>query len=208
MYLLLRVEFKRGKEKDLPKEGNLGTLFFAYDTGKVFEGNGHGKSLTKYSSILNEYENIADLEFKNPQIQGKLYITNDGGLYIYNGTNYISVGGGVSGYPPDIYEKSWNNQFNDSLIKILDIKELFVSENMRSISSSEILINNPLLDSEAGDNDVELVIKDRNIIVLKTKIKPRETQKYLLGIGTNTKVFVKGVFTGQLYINYYKKESN
>lgn len=201
----MRVEFKRGKEKDLPKEGNLGTLFFTWDTGKIFEGNGYGKPLTEYASVLWGYENIADLEFKNPQIQGKIYITNDGNMYIYNGNNYISVGGGNGGigYPIDVYEKIWDRENFPILTKILDVRELFLSQNMRSIDSSEIIIHNPL----NNDTVVELLVKDRNIVILDTKIKPQETQKYLLGIGTNTKVFLKGTFTGQLYINYYKNEN-
>lgn len=204
----MRVEFKRGKEKDLPKEGNLGTLFFAWDTGKIFEGNGYGKSLTEYSSVLWGYENIADLEFKNPQIQGKIYITNDGGMYIYNGTSYLSVGGGTGvGYPTNIYEKSWDNEYYPILTKILDMKELFISENMKSIDKSEIIIYNSLPKSEITDNSLYLVIKDKEITILETKIEPQDTQKYLLGISTNKKIFLKGTFTGQLYINYYKNEN-
>lgn len=202
----MRVEFKRGKEKDLPKEGNLGTLFFTWDTGKIFEGNGTGKKLTEYSSVLSGYDNLAMLEAIDPRIEGKIYVTNDGGLYIYNGVNYIEVGGNGSGNAPiDIYDVSWENQKNNTLIKIIDVKELFIEKNMRSIDKSELIIYNNSIDSDLKDNSIQLVVKDKDISIMDVKIKPQDTQKYLLGISTNTKVFVKGHFSGQLYINYYKK---
>lgn len=202
----MRVEFKRGREKDLPKEGNLGTLFFTWDTGRIFEGNGKGKKLTDYSSVLSGYDNLAMLEALNPRIEGKIYVTNDGGIYIYNGINYIEVGGNGNGNAPtDIYEVSWESQTNNTLIKIIDIKELFIEKNMRSIDKSELIIYNNSIDSDLKDNSIQLVVKDKDIPIMDVKIKPQDTQKYLLGISTNTKVFVKGYFSGRLYINYYKK---
>ncbi|MFR4986956.1 MAG: hypothetical protein ACLUCH_06130 [Lachnospirales bacterium] len=202
----MRVEFKRGREKDLPKEGNLGTLFFTWDTGRIFEGNGKGKKLTDYSSVLSGYDNLAMLEALNPRIGGKIYVTNDGGIYIYNGINYIEVGGSGNGNAPtDMYEVSWENQTNNTLIKIIDIKELFIEKNMRSIDKSELIIYNNSIDSDLKDNSIQLVVKDKDIPIMDVKIKPQDTQKYLLGISTNTKVFVKGYFSGRLYINYYKK---
>lgn len=198
----MRVELKRGKERDLPNFANVGTLLFTYDTGRIFGGNGYGKPLTEYSSFLSGYNNIADLEFKNPQIMGKIYLTNDGGLYIYNGDKYISVGGGTGSGATDVYEKTWSNQFNGISSKILDIRDLFLSQDMRSITASEILIEN------TGSESLDFLVKDKEIVVLETKIKTKETQKYLLGISTNLKVFVKGHFNGQLYINYYKNAQN
>lgn len=196
----MKVEFKRGKEKDLPKEGSIGTLFFASDTGKMFEGNGLGKPLMPYSSILSGYIDVNDLRNINPQIKGKIYLTDDGFLYIFNGTDYISVGGGnISSIPTDIYEKNWNNQKNNELIKIIDMKNLFKEMNIRSISQSELIIYNPVEDM----GDVQLYVTDREIPILDVQIKSKDTQKYILGISPNLKVFVKGLFTGSLYINYY-----
>lgn len=197
----MRVEFKRGRERDLPKEGNLGTLFFTWDTGKIFEGNGKGKKLSLYSSVINGYLNKEDLILKNPAIEGKIYITDNDGAYFFNGSEYIELGGKLS-LPYEYYEKIIeNSDTNGESLKIIDFKDFIIENNVRSIVSSELIIRNI-----SNNHKLELIILDRNIQLININLNPNETQKYLLGISTNIKVFVKGIFDCNFYINYYSNE--
>ena len=195
----MKIEFKRGIEKNLPKFGNVGTLYFTQDTRRIFEGNGYSKPLSEYSNIIHKYENYADLQDKAPKIEGKLYITKDNNMFIWNGADFVNLNQIDNLYPNDLYEKSWSNQSSNSFLKLIDIKEIFTEKKMRSISQSEFTIFN-----NHKKEDLFLYIVDKEITILETKIKAKETQKYILGISPNIKVFVKGNFNSNLYINYHK----
>lgn len=195
----MKVEFKRGLEKNLPKFGNVGTLYFTEDTRKIFEGNGYDKSLSEYSSIIYGYDNYADLLDKAPTIEGKLYITNDMNLFVYNGADFVNINERSGVYPNDLYEKSWENKISTNFIKLIDIKEIFTELKMRSISQAEFTVHNI-----HEKTNLDIYILDREIKVLEITIPPKETQKYILGISPNIKIFTKGTFNGNLYINYHK----
>lgn len=199
----MRVEFKRGRKIDLPPEANVGILHYAWDTGEVYEGNGKGKPLTKYASIFYGYSNLADLEKKNPKITGKIYITLDGDMYIYNGKNYLLVNGERKKDSTTLYELHWNNEQFNSLTKIVDFRDLFNDKKMKSIDKAEILIQNKKGQSSVNA-ELQLIIFDKDIKVLDVLIEPQDTQRYILGISPNVKIFTKGRFSGQLYINYFE----
>ena len=195
----MKIELKRGFERNLPKFGNVGTLYFTEDTRRIFEGNGYAKSLSEYSNLIYGYENYADLVDKAPKIENKLYLTNDTNLFVYNGGDFININQSDGLYPNDLYEQFWQNQTSSNFIKMIDIKEIFTKEKMKSISQAEFTIFN-----FHEQMDLSLYITDKEITILETKLKSKETQKYILGISPNIKVFVKGSFNANLYINYHK----
>ena len=89
----MQVVFKKGLEANLPSSGGINELFFCIDTGRLFQGNGAGNPMTEYSNIRSGYVDLTDLQNKNPRIIGKLYLTNDAKLYIYNGVEYVEISG-------------------------------------------------------------------------------------------------------------------
>lgn len=194
----------RGKKADLPISGNIGTLYYTYDTREIFEGNGAGKPLSQYTSILYGYKSLADLEKKNPKIKGKVYITSDGDMYIYDGKSYLLLNGERSKDTTTLYELSWQGEQFSSLTKILDLREIFDNKKMKSIDRAEILFKNTASTPPSDDKKLQIVVLDRDIEVLNVLIDAQDTQKYLLGISPNVKVFAKGRFNGALYVNYFK----
>lgn len=200
----MRVQFKRGKERNLPSSGEVGTFYYAEDTRKIFEGNGSGKPLSEYTNILFGFKSLADLEKQNPRIKGKVYITNDGDMYMYDGYSYLLLNGERGKDTTTLYELSWQGEHFSSLTKILDLREIFENKQMKSIDRSEIIFKNTSSRSTRNDNKLQVVILDKEIEVLNVIIDAQETQKYLLGISPNIKVFAKGRMNGVLYINYFK----
>lgn len=195
----MKIEFKRGLEKNIPKFGNVGTLYFTEDTRRIFEGNGYAKPLSEYSNVIYKYENYADLIENAPKIEGKIYITKDMNLYFYNNGDFINLNNAGNIYPDNLYEKSWENQNSNNFIKLIDIKQIFTENQMMSISQAEFTIFNT-----HEKSNLDLYIMDKEIKILETQIEAKETQKYILGISPNIKVFVKGSFNSNLYINYHK----
>lgn len=91
------VVFKKGLYRNLPSSADENILFFCTDVGKIFQGAGNGKALIEYGNdVLSGFTDLDDLKAKNPQIQGKLYLTNDNELYRYDGSEYIIISGGNS----------------------------------------------------------------------------------------------------------------
>ena len=99
------VIFKRGLEANLPSSAAANELYFCVDTGRMFQGGGLGSPMVEYSDVRDGYINLADLQNKNPALRGKIYLTNEGKLYIYNGIEYTEVSGksdGGGGEPSSI----------------------------------------------------------------------------------------------------------
>lgn len=78
-----KVVFKQGEVRNLPKEASPNVLLFTTDTGELFKGQGTGKPLLKFSSlIILETENMKS-KLINP-INDKMYFVKDSKtLYIY-----------------------------------------------------------------------------------------------------------------------------
>lgn len=86
------VIFKKGLYKNLPSSADENILFFCTDIGKIFQGAGSGKALIEYGNdVLDGFTDLDDLKNKNPQIQGKLYLTSDNKLYRYDGSEYVLI---------------------------------------------------------------------------------------------------------------------
>lgn len=204
----MRVEFIQGMKTDLPIEENLGVLLFTNDSGEIYQGNGKGKPLTQYSSVIYGYKSLLDLETKNPQVKGKIFITLDGDMYIYDGRSYVLVNGLRGKESTELYQANWNNETNSVLTKVIDVKDIFLEKNMKSIDRSELLIQNNSNPSQTQDNNLNLVVYDKEIKIMDTLIEPKDAQKYLLGISPNIKVFIKGNFSATLYMNYFKLTEN
>lgn len=92
----LRVVHRMGNSIDLPTSAGENELLYVEDTGRLYKGAGVDKPLISFSDVITSYATIEALKLANPAIMGKLYLTSDGVLSYYNGTDYVLVTGGVS----------------------------------------------------------------------------------------------------------------
>lgn len=110
-------------------------------------------------------------------------------------------------FDPYNYSRKWENQNNPTLEEIVKFQQIFNEKDIRVITGSQIVIenrNNITGNSETDKkNEVHLIVKEGGITTLDTKIKPRDTQKYVTGINPDTRIFVKGYFSGNLSLNYF-----
>lgn len=88
---MTNLRILQGLKADLPSSATVGSLLFTTDTGEIFKGNGEGQPLTAYTDVLYGYADLADLQSKNPNIQGKLYLTNDDKLYTLSNGEYKAL---------------------------------------------------------------------------------------------------------------------
>lgn len=91
---MANVILKKGLYASLPNSADSNVLLFCTDVGRLFQGTGIGNPLLEYSDIITGYSDLTALQKANPSIEKKIYITNDGKLYIYSGGIYVSIGGG------------------------------------------------------------------------------------------------------------------
>lgn len=114
-------------------------------------------------------------------------------------------------FDPYNYSRKWENQNNSTLEEIVKFQQIFNEKDIRVITGSQIVIenrNNITGNSETDKkNEVHLIVKEGGITTLDTKIKPRDTQKYVTGINPDTRIFVKGYFSGNLSLNYFDTAS-
>lgn len=110
-------------------------------------------------------------------------------------------------FDPYNYQRQWENENVPTLTELVKYQEIFNEKDIRVITASELIIENknditgnPVTDKK---NAVHLVIKENGITVLDTEIKPKDVQKYVTGINPNTRIFIKGYFSGVLSINYF-----
>ncbi|WP_243186848.1 signal peptidase II [Clostridium muellerianum] len=126
----------------------------------------------------------------------QVYVKFSGDIKI----NYQEDNEGLS-----IYENHWTKECFKGVNLLTDIKDIFVSNKYHAISNSEFTIKNNIdsVDKETDikpENQLHLVITDNNITILDVFILPQNTQKYILGISPNLKVFIKGQFDANLYM--------
>lgn len=149
------------------------------------KGTGGGGSDHKHSnlSILNGF---------NQDKHGNL---------LYNGTRIFT------NFNPLIYKRIWNQQLLEELSLLIDYNTIFVEQDIKMISTSELIIENK--NSITGNpdtdkkNEIHLQIYEDDFVVLDVFIKPQEMQKYITGINPNTKIYVKGYFSANVIINYF-----
>ncbi len=110
-----------------------------------------------------------------------------------NGNN----GGNTSIIIPSTYEQHWEDDFTENRL-LFDINKIYETKGYPNIMSTEFIIKN-----NSSTNSLNLIIKDKDIITMDVVLEKEETQKYLLGISSHIKVFVKGNFTASLYIGTY-----
>lgn len=88
------VKFLKGLKSQLPTLGvDDSSLYFVEDTGEIYKGVGSGQPLVKLGDVLSGFSDLEDLQLKNPAIQGKLYLTDNRELFIYDGVEYKLVSG-------------------------------------------------------------------------------------------------------------------
>ena len=123
------------------------------------------------------------------------------GNLLYNGTRIFT------NFNPLIYKRIWNQQLLEELSLLVDYNTIFQEQDIKIITSSEIIIENknittgnPNTDEE---NKVHLKIVEDDFVVLDVFIPINETQKYSTGINANTQIYIKGYFSGNLIINYF-----
>lgn len=88
---MTNLRILQGLKADLPSSATVGSLLFTTDTGEIFKGNGEGQPLTTYADVLYGYVDLADLQSKNPNIPGKLYLTDDNKLYTLTNGTYTAL---------------------------------------------------------------------------------------------------------------------
>lgn len=90
---MTNIIFKQGLKENLPTTAEAGTLLFTTDTGEIYRGAGNDKPLLPFATVLFGFDNLADLQSKNPAIESKLYLTGENKLYSYIGNTYQLVAG-------------------------------------------------------------------------------------------------------------------
>ncbi|WP_242977111.1 signal peptidase II [Clostridium botulinum] len=103
------------------------------------------------------------------------------------------------------YEEHWTKETFKDLNLLANIKDIFTINKYYATSSSEFIIKNNIKSVNKDidmkkENQLHLVITDNDIVILDAFIPPEDSQKYLLGISPNIKVFVKGQFDANLYM--------
>lgn len=96
------------------------------------------------------------------------------------------------------YEQHWDNETLNELELLSDINKICENKNFSGIETSEFTVKNNNISAK-----LEFKIIDNGITVLDILLEPEDIQKYLLGISRNVKIFLKGTFTANLYINAY-----
>lgn len=117
------------------------------------------------SAVLNDLRDIGgDLYFKNKKI--------------------------ISDFNPKTFCINRENEINENLTLVLNTTDIMMSENIKMINNSEILIKNNHI-----DQSVTLIIDDANINILNIQLSAGEVQKYILGISPNIKIYAKGSYS-------------
>lgn len=123
------------------------------------------------------------------------------GNLLYNGTRIFT------NFNPLIYKRIWNQQLLEELSLLIDYNTIFVEQDIKMISTSELIIENKNSITRNPDtdkkNEIHLQIYEDDFVVLDVFIKPQEMQKYITGINPNTKIYVKGYFSANVIINYF-----
>lgn len=123
------------------------------------------------------------------------------GNLVFDGTRVFT------NFNPLVYKVTWNQELFDELKLLVDYNTIFQEQDIRIITSSEFIIENKygITNNSVTDkaNEIHLQIKEDEFIVLDVFIKPAEMQKYITGINPNTKIYIKGYFSGTLVINYF-----
>ena len=88
---MAKVFIKKLLEGNLPLTDTDFTMSFT-DEGSLYITKGDGSQL-KISSLITDYTNLLDLTTQNPQLENKLYLTQDHKLYVYDGVKYVSISG-------------------------------------------------------------------------------------------------------------------
>lgn len=91
---MANVQFLQGNKASLPNSAPTTALLFTTDSGEIFKGQGSGKGLLSFGSVLYGFTNLDDLQAKVPQgITGKLYLCENATLYTFNNGVYSLVAG-------------------------------------------------------------------------------------------------------------------
>jgi len=98
---------------------------------------------------------------------------------------------------PSTYEQHWEDDFTENQL-LFDINKIYETKGYPNVMTTEFIIKN-----NSDVNNLNLIIKDKDITIADVTLEKQETQKYLLGISCNIKVYVKGDFTATLYIGTY-----
>lgn len=80
-----------------------------------------------------------------------------------------------------------------TLTEIINTSKAIIDNSVNTILSSEIVIKN------TSSVDIDLLIKDGNLILIDEKIASQEVEKYILGVSTGTTISVNG----KCEYNYY-----
>ena len=136
---------------------------------------------SRFSLKENEHvhSNIKTLNKISEDVNGQLYFNNK--MIMTEITAYT-------------YQQAFTQESHPiALDIILDVNEVFTSNNYKAIINSEFTIKNNIPETgteedDKIDNQLHLVVVDNTLTVLDVFIKPSDTQKYILGISPNLKI--------------------
>lgn len=162
-------------------------------------------SSMKISSMLNSYARRNDVytrqqsdmlfaskalehDHENMETLSRFDVDSDGNL-LYN-DRIIAVN-----VKPYLKEIKWTSELRTKMSLLLDTATLYEEIGYTYITSNEFIIRN----SDPVDN-LELLIEDDEIEILRVTLGPREAQKYHLGKSPKIKIYVMGKFDGKFYM--------
>lgn len=188
---MTNINFLQGLKANLPTNAVEGALLFTTDTGELFRGNGDETPITPYGSVLYGYADLADLQTKNPAIQGKLYLTNAGQIYTYNGVSYsvlemssesIGFDGGDTGLEAETVQDAIKEVDN----KVTEAEEAI---NQLEADAGKVKINSADTLGYVADKLHATLVFEDGVVKVKgidgVNLTPAQIQEYLGGTKGN-----------------------
>ena len=144
------------------------------------------KAVSNSRYAIKEYEHYHD----NEEVLNNIGINIDGDITFKNKRLLTEVN-------PTTISVETIEEFKEST-EIYDFKTLCSDNNIQAIVASELLIQNT-----SDLKECSFMIRDGGIDILSVQLKPKEVQKYHLGISNRTKVFARGAVNATLTISAF-----
>jgi hypothetical protein len=154
-----------------------------------------GESDARFSSKINEHSHV------NFNTLNKITEDLFGNMY-FNGKKI------VLDIQPRTYRNNWVSQDLSILTEFVNVNDVALNANFTAILASDFTVKNnipsvdPVIDA-LPENQLRVVATDGTLTIVDVLIPPQSTQKYLLGISPNVKIFVQGKFDANYYLTAY-----
>lgn len=117
-------------------------------------------SQMQVTDLLTGYDDLSDLIAQDPQIEGKLYLTRENKMYVYDGVKYLAIGGESGG-------EGLDGKILDMLLDLQPKVETFDYDTKDNIVGVKRVYDNYELD----DMDIAYEYDDRDNITKETIAK-------------------------------------